>query len=790
MGYPCNRAPAMFAGRLAALILTAAMVLTLAAPLAFAQAQSPPDGVTGDRFSTPETQRLSQQINESESRYDANEQRIEELEEDFDYGAERDRLMDANAEMDESTPQLREELVQARVDAIRSSGAPPADQVSALETLEAYAEDELDYEATVNSGVSEALASAEEEQRDAEAAQDSGSGAPSGSSESESGEGLPWGDLLTSPAQVLALIGIALMAVLVAVIMLAGWLGIPLGSWILVALASAGGALYGLFKRSRRSRRAVSTEGLHTVDHSAPAVTVRQIERPERSIGSVQSKWHILDKDYDVEHVVMHAASGSGKNQGGFNEAAWNIIGFRDESAVLMDPKADLLNEFLRHAPGEQFVYSLIAPNSADEEAGRLVHNSSSALNLVATPELAEATAAALYPIEGAKQPIFPQGARRAFTALAEVLGYDQTNILEIYEVLQDEELIKKLEKKSPRLRRAFSMEGENFRGSVLGTATIPLSPLENWRVARAFVPEPGALQIDFRTKQTAYICMPSDPASVDALGPLAGALVAALYSIATNARRGTRFLIDEAASFLTIEHLASYMSLGRGQGVRFLLVLQDVSQLYSRLGKERAEEALGNPGLHIFGGTSSAATANYLADRSGTVMTRRYVYEDEPGMVRTVRRYSGTAEYDVREEERQGIRPEHVRELEQGSFIAWERGAGLAELVHTVPWYEYAGLALGEAGTPQVVGLGPERRPVPEPRQKAEPEPQPEPDPPANDQGQPEPTAEPEQPTNTDTQPDDHPEVPDYLDMPTCPSCGYTATPDAKFCADCGGRL
>lgn len=122
-------------------LITASALALLAlvlAPAALAQQApaEPPDGVADERFATDETRDLSRQINEAEARYERNEQRIDTLTENMEMGDERDRLMAENAEMDDSNPELREDLVDARYEAIEAPEEGGETRVAALETKE------------------------------------------------------------------------------------------------------------------------------------------------------------------------------------------------------------------------------------------------------------------------------------------------------------------------------------------------------------------------------------------------------------------------------------------------------------------------------------------------------------------------------------------------------------------------------------------------------------------------------------------------------------------------------
>ncbi len=487
-----------------------------------------------------------------------------------------------------------------------------------------------------------------------------------------------------------------------------------------------------------RARRRREDAPLHLEDPSAPGVHVRVQESPWASVGSTLARWHVLGRDLDAAHLVGHAATGVGKNQVLLNACFWNILAHRPESVFVADPKGDMVDEFLQRTSCPQFVYTFLER-----------HDSCSAINLIATPEMARAAAASLYPV-GKGEPIWNQGARRLFTALAEALGYSRSNVVELYRAMLDPERLAGLASRCERVRRAMSAQSKNMASSLLQSAAIPLAPLEDERVARAFAPAPDAPQPDFLAKQVVYLCLPDDPDEVEALGPLGGALIANLVRRATKAKRGTYFLIDEAGSLCTVANLASYLSMARSQGAYFFLILQDVAQLRDRLGRERADSALGNADAQFFGKTNETSTAAYLSELSGTLRVRRRVYRDE-GWTRTLKQLfsEGGAPYDLREELRRRVEPGHLYDLPPGSFYAWAGDSEGMELVHALPWWRWRDRVLPEPVEPLILGL------------------------PGGDPGEPEEDPAPGPPARL-----------------LCASCGSEAPPAARFCPSCGAVL
>lgn len=523
----------------------------------------------------------------------------------------------------------------------------------------------------------------------------------------------------------------------------------------------------GLANRRARKAMAPGGAGAHTVDPDAPAVTLHAARYPETASGSTAGVWSIAGKDYDVPQVACHATTGAGKNQTLLNPTAANILYHRDASLVVVDPKGDMLDEFWATTDDPTYVYSFMPE-----------HEDTSALNLIETPKMAATTAAALYPVEGVKNPIFNQGARDLFESIADALGHAESDIVELYDVLRDQALLQTLAKRHPDVRAAVSGNKE-FTGSVISSARLPLSALRRPEVARVFRGG-GVDQPHFGDKEVVYICVPMDSEDV---ANLAGAVVDNLVNRATASRRGTYFLVDEAGSCLTISNMAKYLAMGRGLGANFFLVFQSVAQLTAKWGNEaKAKSMLGVLGLQFFGPTTDVSTAEYLSKLSGTVRVRRAVYEDEPGWIRTAKQVfsESGAEYRLEERDRAGILPEHVMDLPSGTWMVYSGSPHTVERVSVEPWWTYSHRVVPAeredatlCGVPRPVGGEREDRERSYEREKRGAEASTEP---LEDPLQ---AVQEEPPRNV------------APDVRYCPSCGAAAGESgATFCSHCGSRM
>jgi hypothetical protein len=375
---------------------------------------------------------------------------------------------------------------------------------------------------------------------------------------------------------------------------------------------------------------------------------------------------------------------------------------------------------------------------------------------------MAATTAAALYPVKGVKVPAFNMGARDLFEALAEALGYARSNIVELFRYLKKPEAMNELARESERLAQALTGENRKFISDVISSARLPLAALNLPEVARVFAPDPDTPQPHFFEKEVVWVCIPQDS---DDVALLAGAIVHNLYNRAVKSRRGTSFLVDEAGSTITIENLDRYLQVGRGMGAYFFLILQDISQLQDKIGAAKTRSILGNAGVQFWGKSQDTETARYVSELSGRVRVRRAVYEHD-GSERALKQMFSDkgAPYDMEEQNREGLLPEHIYGLPKGWWYAYEGDPHAVELLILAPMHEWERRVLPDPTPCTIFGIlrrSSARALPPAVAEEVAREPSGEHD---RDEGS--------------------------LDDRTCPGCEQPVSAAAWFCESCGARL
>ena len=297
--------------------------------------------------------------------------------------------------------------------------------------------------------------------------------------------------------------------------------------------------------------------------------------------------------------------------------------------------------------------------------------------------------------------------------------------------------------------------------------------------MARVFAPAPGAPQPHFLRKEIAWVCIPQDSEDV---ALLAGAIVHNLYNRAAKSRRGTYFLVDEAGSTITIENLDKYLQVGRGLGAYFFLVLQDISQLQSKIGEAKTRSVLGSAGVQFWGKSGDPETARYASELSGVVRVQFRAYEHHGGERAWKQFWSATgAPYRLEDRGRAGIMPEHVHGLPKGWWYVYSGDPTNIVLCVPKPMFEWEEKVLPSQAEGARMLAVPKRRSgtgsgTVSPAADAGPLGETAPDLPPSDEA--------DTSSDTDAEPDR------AKNGRPCPGCGRPVSAAIRFCGNCGCRL
>lgn len=229
----------------------------------------------------------------------------------------------------------------------------------------------------------------------------------------------------------------------------------------------------------------------------------------------------------------------------------------------------------------------------------------------------------------------------------------------------------------------------ERERGTVFSTVMRIFNVFTERAVAELALSSRFDPDDFLRRRGTLYLCTPRQtPDRVASL--FVGILmtvVTAAYSLAeTDAnRRRTASLglfLDELANVVPIEDLPALASQGAGRGVMLMSIVQDLSQLRSRYGVERANTILNNHGCKlILPGISDPETADVLGKLVG-----RAEFTDQQTTIAADGRV--TRSYSVRHDAM--ATPDALRQMRPGSAIVIHRDSPPA-LLNLPYWFQHA---------------------------------------------------------------------------------------------------
>lgn len=346
----------------------------------------------------------------------------------------------------------------------------------------------------------------------------------------------------------------------------------------------------------------------------------RQTSSPARLsvVRLAHGGWYLFGVWYGAAvHLVIMAAPGAGKDQVCVLPALRALLQWSDEHLVIVDPKRELregLYPYLRE-DDRVFIYSFY-------EATRL----SSALPVTLEPKDVANAAAFLMPTSGGESKHFDDTARRLFVQLEAGLAEDlrrRPTLLEIYDHLKDPDLFEDLCGRYPRIPRVATNDRE--WGSVVSTAQTHLEQLR-WPEVRRVFDADADVELPFGPGGRSVVFVEPSVEDAERTEKWVAMVLDQLHRHASRdgdprgagSKRGTKFVVDEAASYMRLEKIPRYLDIGRGNMVQMMYVLQNWPQLADVLGREKAKRAWGSTELRVAGAGTDRETAERISELSG----------------------------------------------------------------------------------------------------------------------------------------------------------------------------
>lgn len=494
---------------------------------------------------------------------------------------------------------------------------------------------------------------------------------------------------------VLARKGRSLFAVGAVLVVLWFFIAKSIAGFLIVFVPFAGAALYA----RRREKRRASGES----DPEAALVPAREVASPLWAFQRYQGltvdyeAWLLLAKHYQsrrkYEHWLLSGQTGIGKGQTILMQAVAHSIACGSASTVIGDPKAELYEEMLPVIAAQpdrrpMWLFSFMEKHP---------DNICAAINPVRNHREARRFASSVVP--PTREPVWANGARRLFEAVAGGLGYPPDCVLAVYRTIKYPKRLEELADVNEDVEAVWRGGDEKHKGMVesfrknLETA---LSALDDPKVARVFRATEETERLDFRGRNAVFVCF--DSADADSIGPITAALIDHIYCLAREGGQqdgpGVEFIIDEAARFASLHKFPEYLALARGDLVRFGVAVQNYSQLEAALDEEGMRDVMDSVAIKIFGrtGEDDRGSARILEEISGTIRVRAEGAQRKvplwmiPITGLRQRYLTNLRRYQMIERPR--VKAQHLRELPQGWWYVVTGDS--IENVGGVPWHSH----------------------------------------------------------------------------------------------------
>lgn len=518
-------------------------------------------------------------------------------------------------------------------------------------------------------------------------------------------------------------------------------------------------------------------------DPDIPRYTRRQIKEavPERGVRR-PTEFHHDGVDYYGTQAAVVARQGSGKNEVFYRPLAYDVLMNRPQHLILNDPKDEERGKLIQAGALPDYFYYSLEPGD----------NPVSSINPIPDQRTADKFLNGLYAPHKAEgnAKFFALAAKALAKGLIEQSGY--AGLVVLHDMLLDPSEIERAARTNPKVRLYFEDQSQATRASIIGSAHAPLEQFAQPEYRRMFAPGGETPVFKPERRDVVLFRPPSTQRAAETAQHWLNLVYDYVFELSCEGYNryrdqgapGTFNLLDEMASIMKVEGLQGMLNIGRGQGQRMVIVLQGLSQLYDRLGRDSAHDVLGSIDLKLFGRAGDHRTRQYVSEESGTIAEDQAV-RDDAHRGKWTQRFNDAAGKDVHRTQRVQVpllAPEELGTLKKFQMFIFDEQGNL-ELNTPVPWFMYEDrIPVSEGYTtprvrgvvdPEVYALKEEPPEIPAPP-VVESHPEPEPEPAA--------ATRPEAPERgSAAQP---------AEVGECWDCGHPIPEKSRFCPDCGIRL
>ncbi|WKN44294.1 type IV secretory system conjugative DNA transfer family protein [Tunicatimonas pelagia] len=242
------------------------------------------------------------------------------------------------------------------------------------------------------------------------------------------------------------------------------------------------------------------------------------------------------------------------------------------------------------------------------------------------------------------------------------VLYPDYTHVISMLEANpQSSDLIRSI-------ATAIRNKAEKQLAGVIASLQMMVTKLNSPEIAWVLSGDDFTLDIN-NPDQPKLLCLGSDPGLVDTFSPVISLIMTVALKRMNQVGKHRSFVLLDEAPTLYIPRFEMIPATARSNRIASVYMVQDLSQMIDRYGKDKAEVIIANLSNQFYGKASSVETARRVSEMIGR--EERSIQNHSRGMSHASRGGRNLSQnISVSQQERLLIKPQEVMQLSPGAFV------------------------------------------------------------------------------------------------------------------------
>ena len=214
----------------------------------------------------------------------------------------------------------------------------------------------------------------------------------------------------------------------------------------------------------------------------------------------------------------------------------------------------------------------------------------------------------------------------------------------------------------------AIRNKAEKQLAGVIASLQMMVTKLNSPEIAWVLSGNDFTLDIN-DPEQPKLLCLGSDPGLVDTFSPVISLIMTVALKQMNQPNKQKSFVLLDEAPTLYIPRFEMIPATARSNRVASVYMVQDVSQMMDRYGKDKTEVIIANLSNQFYGKASSVETARRVSDMIGR--EERSIQNHSRGMSHASRGGRNLSQnISISQQERLLIKPQEVMQLSPGEFV------------------------------------------------------------------------------------------------------------------------